>query len=288
MSIITKTMTVNLQIGIWMGRRLDKEASRELTNDKGADADAARVNTHLIPKEKLQPIVSASGAIRTHFYHKTLPWKDNGDRLLVRGIYMPFIQEHERLVRDFDNAVDHFLTRDYLAAQDQAAFRMGELFRSDVYPHPDQLRRRFYVGLDIDAVTEAGDFRVEMDTDQINSVRRSMEEAMQSRMGKAVQDVWERLASALGHFAEKMNDTDAKFRDTTVKNLEEIVDMLPHMNIFDDPELTRIGEAIKDKLIGFDAKDLRKDPHVRGIAGTEAAKIMEDMAGFMKAFGGQS
>ena len=65
MSIVNDSMIVNLQIGVWMGYRLDKSASQKVTADAGAVQDAARVNKHLIPKEALKPIVSAAGAVRS-------------------------------------------------------------------------------------------------------------------------------------------------------------------------------------------------------------------------------
>lgn len=282
MSITTKAMVLNLQIGIWQGYRLDKEASRKVTSDANADNDAARVNKHLVPKEALKPVVSAAGAVRTHFYTKTLPWKDNGDRLLTRIMFLDFIQEHEKLVGEFNDSVDTFLTESYPAAREQAEFRMGDLFKGDDYPSAASLRQRFYVNMDIDAVTESGDFRVEMDAEQLDTVRSSMEEAMRGRISRAMQDVWTRLSEVVGHFAKKMG-TDDIFRDTTVRNIEELVDMLPGLNVLDDPDLARMGEEIKAKLAGLDPKELRKDKDVRSQAAKDAADIMERMGGFMAA-----
>jgi hypothetical protein len=110
MSITSQAMTLNCQIGIWQGYRLDKEASSKVTADAGADSDAARVNKHLVPKQALADVVAAANAVRTHLYLKTLPWKDNGDRLLTRKMFLGFIEEHERLVGEFDKAVTQFLT----------------------------------------------------------------------------------------------------------------------------------------------------------------------------------
>jgi hypothetical protein len=105
-----------------------------VTKDAGADSDAARVNKHLVPKQALADVVSAASAVRTHLYLKTLPWKDNGDRLLTRKLFLGFIEEHERLVGEFDKAVHQFLTVAYPAARDQAEFRMGSLFKPTTIP----------------------------------------------------------------------------------------------------------------------------------------------------------
>ncbi len=284
MSITTQAMTVNLQISMWTGHRLDKDASMRVTNDANAEQDAARVNKHLIPKETLKPIHQAVTALRLHFYEKTLPWKDNGERLLPRKMYVEFLQRHHELTQAYDAAVETFLTQTYPSARDQAAFRMGALFKSDDYPTTAQLRRKFGVTLTIDAVAEASDFRVIMDADQAQKIRGDMTQQLQQRIGRAMQDVWQRLADTLGHFAEKMN-SDAIFRDSTVKNLEELVEVLPGLNVLDDPHLDEILEQVKQAILPTaDPAQIRKTPALRQQLGADAQAIINNMSAFMAAF----
>lgn len=283
MSITTRAMVVNVSIGIWQGYRLDKEASRKVTTEASAHSDAARVNKHLVPKEALSAVVTAAGAVRTHLYARTLPWKDNGDRLLTRAMYLDFIQEHGDLMRTFEEAVDKFLTHAYPTARAQAEFRMGALFNPDDYPNASELRRRFYINLEIDAVTEAGDFRVSLDAEHADEVKASMERAMNERLGKAMTDIYTRLGEVVGHFAAKMGDEKAVFRDTTLTNITELVDLIPGLNILDDPKLNQLGEEIKAKLGGVEPKDLRKNKEVRSQAAKDAEEIMAKMKGFMNA-----
>lgn len=285
MSIVNDCMIVNLQVGTWLGYRLDKGASAKVTADANAEADAARVNKHIIPKEVLKPIVTAAGAIRTHFYEKTLPWKDNGDRLLTRKMYTKFIEEHSALVRAFDEAVDDFLNNTYLRARDQAEFRMGDLFNPADYPSSTALRHKFYVNLDIDAVTTANDFRVQLNQSELDGVKKSMEDALQQRITKVMYDLWTRLAETLQHFGSKMG-SDEIFRDSTVKNLEDIVNMLPDLNILNDPDLEKIRQDILSSIVGYEPKELRKNDAVRKQVAGEAQRIMDTMSGFMNAFGG--
>ena len=284
MSITTNCMTVNLSLGIWQGYRLDKAASKKVTDDAGAEADAARVNKHLIPKESLKDIVAMSGQIRQHFYSKTLPWKDNGDRLLTRKLYAPFVETHQALVGEFRTAVEDFLSKTYPQAKMRAEFRMGDLFNPADYPASSELRHKFYVALDIDAVSEAKDFRVALDKESVATIRSDIETATNERLEKAMRSVWERLAQTVGHFAEKMAG-DSVFRDSTITNLEELIDLLPGLNITADPNLTAVYEDLRRTLIGYDPKDLRKEPTVRYEAASEAQRIMQEMTGFMSAFG---
>lgn len=284
MSITTQAMVLNLQISAWTGHRLDKAATAKVTADAGADSDAARVNKHLVPKKALKDIESAKNAIRTHFYERTLPWKDNGDRLITRAMYLDFASAHAALVREYDRAVDNFLENEYPAAIDQASFRMGDMFDPADYPSSAALRHKFYVNLDIDAVTEAGDFRVEMEQSQVDEIRSSMERAMQDRLGRAMLDVWERLQKVVTHFHERMADEDAIFRNSTITNLRDLVAILPGLNVLNDPQITQIGREIEQTIAGYDPVDLRKDKEARFEAANEAKQIIDRMGAYMSAF----
>ena len=284
MSIKDNAMTINISIGAWSGQRLDKGATAKLTSEAGAAADAARVNKHLVPKESLKDIATCAGQLRTLFNTRTLPWKDNGDRLLTRMMYQAFVSQFEELKSEFNKAVDVFITRTYPMDIARAEFRMGDLFNRDDFPLPSDLRRRFYVTLDIGAVTEAGDFRVGLDDDQVERIKGRIERENSSRIARAMGDVWSRLADTLQHFATTMADEDKVFRDSTVHNLTEIVELIPALNLMNDQHLNNVYKDIKSTLIGLSPKDLRKDPDVRSAAAVEAERIIEEMSGFMAAF----
>lgn len=277
-------MVCNLSLGIWQGYRLDKAASADVTDRAGASKDAARVNKHLIPKEALAPVVTASGAVRTHFYTNTLPWRDNGDRILTRKLYLKFIEEHEKLVGEFRDAVETFLVRDYPGAIEQAQFRMGELFDRADYPAVGELRHRFYVTLDIDAVTTSNDFRVQIDTAHVDKIKASMEAAAESRLQAATADVWRRIGEAIGYFHQRMSDPKAVFRDSTVKNVEELLDLIPGLNVLDDPAIEEVRALIAKNLGGADVKALRSDSDYRAAMAGDAQEVLDKMSGFMNAF----
>lgn len=284
-ALTEKAMVLTLSIGIWQGYRLDKQASAEITAAKGANSDAARVNKHLVPKEALAKIVTASGAVRTHFYTHTMPWRDNGDRLMPRVKFTTFIQEHEALVTTFKDEVNTFLDEKYPAAIEQAEFRMGELFDRDDYPPVSNLRHRFYCDMDINPVTTINDFRVAIDSEHVDMVRTTMEKAAEERVQRAMGDVWRRLAEAVGYFHERLADPDAVFRDSTINKIDELIDLIPGLNVLDDPNIEAIRQQVKKKLGGLDVKGIRKDPAHRAELAGEAKEIVDKMAGFMRAFG---
>lgn len=275
MSIKNECFTVSMSVGVWMGYRLDKETTAKVTTEAGAKADAGRFNKHLVPRDSLSDVVAAVSQLRSHLYSNTLPWKDNGDRLVTRKLFQDFMFAHEKLRNDFNAAVEQFLTVKYQTARDQAEFRMGDLFDESDYPSTTMLRHKFYVALDIDGIGDAYDFRLNTD-----------ESIIQSRITKAVGGLWEKLSKPLEHFAAKMGDADCVFRDTTVSNLRDIVEILPALNFTDDPELAALGERIRKNLAGYEAKDLRNNPVTRAAVASEADEILKSMKGFMRTMGG--
>ena len=89
MAITDKCMLIDLTVGAWEGRKLDKDASDRVTEEAQAVSGTARVNKLLLPKEVLDPILLKRNQIRRFVYDKTVPWSDAGPRLLTRIGYQP-------------------------------------------------------------------------------------------------------------------------------------------------------------------------------------------------------
>lgn len=285
MTIANNCMVLNLHLGIWTGQRLDRDATSQLTRDAGADSDAARVNKHLISKQSMKDVNAAANSIRTHFYTNTLPWKDNGDRVIKRGGFTKFIEEHERLVAEFHNQVKVFANDKYAVELERSGFRMGDLFKAEDYPTPREVLRKFHVTLAIDPVTTFSDFRVDLDEKNAAKVQASMEQAANDRIMKAMSSVWERVLTVVDNYVTRTK-AGTGIRIELVDNLREIVDLLPELNIIDDPRLDGIRSMISDRLASHEAVDLRTDDSVRAQAAKDAEDIRERMRGFMTAMGG--
>lgn len=285
MSLTSDCMVVNLQIGVWHGQRLDKEATAKvIRSSKAKDKEAASVSKKLIPREVLRPVLTGASSIRTHFYENTLPWKANGDRLLLRSMYPEFMAAHRKLVKGFNKEVELFLNHNYYVVKERAEFRMGELYAEGDFPPVEDLLERFYVQLDIDAVTESTDFKAEMDEKHLAQIHRLMDKAMRERTARAMADVWARLDEAVEHLATKLSKREI-FRNSTIHKLEELVERLPDLNLVGDKNLERIRKDIQENLIGYEPDALRNDKATRRAAASEAKRIRSQMLVYMNGGG---
>lgn len=277
MGLASKCMIIDVRISKWNGYKTDPKASRKLTDDANAEAGSAIVSKRVIPKEAFTEITTAYNALKAHRDKHTLPWSDKGPRIMTRNIYELFMSGYGELKREFDAAVDEFITVKYPPLRDKAAFRLGDLFNERDYPPPEELREKFRVDLDVDGITEPEDFRVALPEKELVQVKAAMEESLVRRLTAAMTDVWLQIARLLTHYIEKMSDPEEIFRDSTVNNLVELMNILPGLNIASNPKLREIRQRIMTTIGSYAPDDLRKNANLRATAAKEAKIILEEI-----------
>jgi len=285
MSLANEAMVLNLSIGLWSGQKYDKKWTADALADAGAAPQSARVNKHLIPEEAMRPILSAASALRSNFYKWTLPWKDNGDRLLTRQAFADFMGQHAERKTAFELAARDFIENVYPVVLDRAMFRLGARFDERDYPAPSQLRPRYYIILSIDPVAAAGDFRVKVDEDQAERIRETIEAETNDRIVRAQRDVFRRLNDSLGRFSAAVRD-DGRLRNDTLGALQEVVRVIPMLNVTGDTEISAAcakAQVLASALDGLDGPTLKKNNALRSRLREQAAEIMESIHGHYRA-----
>jgi hypothetical protein len=278
MSLANKAMLVDLHLSRWSGYKIDAKASNKLVMDASAQTGSAVVSKRLVPKEAFADIVTTCNALRAHMVKHTLPWSDNGQRIMTRNIFEIFMTGYGELERQFNAAVKEFVEVKYPQARDQASFRLGDLFVEKDYPTLDQLQEKFRVDLDIDGITEPEDFRVALPEQELNKLKESIEASLSRRLSSAMQDVWLRVAGLLEHYIDKVGNDEAIFRDSTVNNLVDLMNILPGLNVTGDPKLREIRRRIMETIGSYQPDDLRKQDDLRAAAAREAKEIRESIS----------
>lgn len=286
MSITNECFLVNITVGKWAGYKLDKEASAETAKRANAKEGAVKVSKHLIDQDAVRKINTLDAQLRNHLKKYSLPWKESGDRIMPRRVYQQFLIEHSKLKEDYFAAVDDLIENHYAPERAKARFNLGELFKDSDYPEPHQLRRKFYVTLEMDPVSEGGDdFRVKMSSKaDTEAMKKEVEQQFKDRINRALSEVWETVSQIVSHFADSMSDPEKRFTANTLDKVQGLVEKISVMNIAGDPALNEIADKIADRLSGFTADELRNDAKTRAKAAKEAQKIIEDMSGLMNAF----
>lgn len=287
--LASRAMIVSLTISQWTGRRLDRQITEEVNQQHNAAADAGRYNKLLLPKEALQQIVSVVGETRNEFLQRTLPWMDAGARIMSADAYMAHMSWMRGQARKFESAVDIFI-RAYPGYVNDAKTRLNGMFKDEDYPDASALRGKFNMECRVLPVPTSDDFRVTMSEAQADTIRREIEQQVTEATAAAVRDVYKRVSEKVGNMVERLNAyrpasgrgdrSEGTFRDSLVTNIEDLIGIMPSLNIVGDPRLTEMADSMK-ALVRHDAQTLRDNPVVRRDVAAEAQKILDGLSDFI-------
>ncbi|MCO5730103.1 hypothetical protein [Rhizobium sp. SSA_523] len=288
-TLSTRAMLVSLSISQWSGRRLDREITDEVNQQHNAAADAGRYNKLLLPKEALAEIVSVVSETRADFLKRTLPWMDNGSRIMAADAYMAHMAWVRSQSSKFDRAVADFISK-YPGYVNDARIRLNGMFKHEDYPDVDALRGKFALEVKVLPVPSSSDFRVDMSEAQAALIRADIEEQVSKATTAAVKDVYTRVADVTGRMVERLNaykpavkkgeKAEGVFRDSLVGNVRDLIQILPALNITGDPVLTAMAEKLAP-LAEHDASVLRDDPAIRKDVAAEAQAILDSLSGYL-------
>lgn len=202
-SLSSRAMLCSISISVWSARKHDPETSEEIAQRHGAQADAGRYHKVLLPKEALAEIQKIVSEARQEHYFMTLPWNDNGYRVLPAAAYMDHTDRMRELSNRFTPAVEA-LAHQFGQLVEEAKGRLGGLFRSEDYPAPDELRSKFSFETKVMPLPDAGDFRVALGDEEKERIKRQITAAVETSLQVASRELWQRLYEAVSHLAERL------------------------------------------------------------------------------------
>ncbi|MGH0003167.1 hypothetical protein ACQU0X_24115 [Pseudovibrio ascidiaceicola] len=287
-TLACRAMLVSLSISSWSGRKLDRKVTKEVNTSRGAASDAGRYNKMLLPKEALDAIHKKSGAIRNEFYARTLPWMDDGQRIMAANAYLAHSQWIAKQRSEYEQLVEELLTKypDYV---EEAKQLLNGMFVPADYPPVEILREKFGLSVMVLNVPNGEDFRVAMSDAQAEQIRSQIESKVTEASKNAMKDVYRRITESLTRMIERLNSykpgsrierAQGVFRNSLVENIRDLIDVMPALNITGDPELDRITERLKDVTV-YDANVLKASTAKRNDTAAEAQAILDSMSDFV-------
>ena len=290
MNLTHDAMLVGLRITAWSGRRYDRQASTHVAVHHEASVSAGRYNKRLLPKAAFAALTATVSAARSTHYAQTLPWDDQGSRLLTVANYERYTELmdglRERMIRERARFIE-----DYEDNIDKARLDLGKLFRIAEYPSKEDLHGKFGMRYRIIPVPDADQFMAKLASDDTERVRRDIESQIEERLHDAVGDLYRRLGEAVERVSERLReDGEGKplvFRDSMIGNIRELVDVVPRLNIFGDETLAQLCQQVKNRIAAVEPDALRPsrdfDPIARAQVKRDADALAERFAGYFGA-----
>lgn len=283
-----RAMLVKRTIRQWAAKKEDKKITQEVATAHNAAVDSGKYNKSLLPKDALKPVQQAANAMRTEHYRLTLPWSDEGFRILSSAGYLAYTATMRQLEADFQSAVLDFQAS-YQNHIDDARARMNGLFNQADYPSVSEMAGLFGTDSAIRPLPDSGDFRAQLGIADVALIRQAITAEMDRNMQAAMGDIWQRMRSVVEAMAQKLSaysvTADGKvegvFRDSLVSNISDLCDIVPSLNITNDPNISAFADTIRASLGQATPEELRDNDALRAGVAQQAYDILSKMDAFI-------
>lgn len=283
---------VRLSLSVWTARKMDKKATKEAKDNAGATEKAGvKVYKSLIAAEALDAVNAICNAARSEHRKRTVPWTYDGPGAITAEGYPSYKAAMAEYEIAFNQAVGHFYTV-YKDEREAAKKHLGALFEESDYPDTAALKDRFAFNVSCEPMPMANDFRVQgLAPEVVQEIKIGIAEANANAFDNANQTAWgrviervEKLRMGLENYKPAIDGKKAegKFHDSLIDNVKELAELIPSINITDDPDLTRIQQRLVS-LTAYTAQDLRDDAKLRGEVSKQALELLAQISGFSRA-----
>jgi hypothetical protein len=120
--ITERAMLAAVHISVWTAVKHDRKVSRKVADEHGAPETAGRYNKKLLSgAARLDDLRSLAAQIRQSFYKITLPWSDEGYRLLPAHFYFDWTQQMRGSSRRSSSARSKIFSRSTPATSNRFA-----------------------------------------------------------------------------------------------------------------------------------------------------------------------
>lgn len=281
MSIQDKSILIDLSLASFSTTRTDVRVTGQVLNMTAAKSDSGRWVKKILPKDATSNITRLDSQIRKYHRTNTLPWSDKGARILPAANFDNYMENMRRLRREREDLVDIFEKNFHLYLAD-ARKSLGTQFDAANYPTAGEAAGQFDYALKATPVPHEGDFRCQLsDAAEMSELQDDLKKQVAAAERNAQLDLFHRIIEPLARMVEKLQDPDGKFKDTLVGNIHEITDLIPALNVMDNPRLKQLHDNIKGQLGHYTPDILRDSPTDRKAAAKKAELIMNQAAAWM-------
>lgn len=283
--IHANAMLVNLTIHFWRGRKHDRVVTERTNENHNAEHDAGRYHKSLFGGKiaEMRAMTTARSRLRDIHNAHTLPWSDEGWRILPVQNYFEYTAAIRAAVEGFNEAVAKF-TDAYPRLQIEAAARLGDMYNPEDYPEPYELARKYGVDVEYSPLPSGADFRVALPQDELDRAATLLESRVEKAVALAMEDAWGRLLDTVEKLRDRLTENEGKgLREAVIRNLSDVADVLTRINLTNDPKLEAARARVEKELAVLDPHELRHDKAVREDAAKKADDILNSI---QEAFGG--
>jgi len=265
-------------------KRHDKRVGKQVAYDNNANAKQVSVSKKLLDMPELDALVTM----------KTEIYAVRGDFGTPMGVNQYFIPNAriidcknvlEELLNEFNGTAKQSFINAYPAGVTRAQLNaegLGYMFDESLYPSVDSLYSKIGASASWIQLPSTG-----IMSDIHRQAQETLRDEFAQNANKAqetlMNGIWERLREPLVTMSKRLDyDADGKpvnghFKGTLVANVLEIVDLMKHCNVGNDPRMEQVRLDLRNALTGVTYDSLKNSDGVRRKTKAEVDKIIDNL-----------
>lgn len=273
-----KAILVSLTVKEPSGSKKDREAAEAVEREFDTASGSGSFSKALFG-ESLREYSRAKGKIRDYFNSRTLPWGENGIRILPSASLFKFREDVEGFKKTLAEEAEKVV--DALPEIKAAAMvRLGKLYRETEFPTPAQLRAKLGIRVKFYPLPNTTDFRVTLSMQEKAILEEQLRETLEDTQKAATADLLKRMSERVKGLLLTL-DKDKAPKEETLKRALDLCQSCKELNLWGDPEITRNVGEIEKTLSGKTEAALSQSSVERKVLSTSLQEVMEKMSGFM-------
>lgn len=284
MSIKDHALLVSLTVNKPQMTQKDHKATVDAEQANNAHG-AGQYRKDLYPRTLIQPILTVESAARAYLDSTCYTW-NRGEYLLPNVRCMSTMDRMSKFQLEFDQTVTAFLNN-WANVMDRAKQAQGALFDPSAYPDLSDLKRGFRFRVMYRPITDASDFRVALQEEELALVKQIAEQDTREAMNSLMQEPLKRLREVIARLHETTGKADRKvinkrtgheeirppiFRDTVCENIIEEIDLLHAFADVLPDNVLEVAKTTVDMLPR--PSQLRDDPEVRAQVNKQSEALL--------------
>ncbi len=278
--ILSSALQVYLRISMWHGYVRDQEVEHKVVESAKADDNAAIFYKKLSACPLFKKYKKLVSKARGQHYLLTMPWLDNGVRILPASLLLEYKNRVESVI-DLINAEARYIASNRDALSEYAKIHLGELYKESDVPTAADLERAFGASIEFWPMPKTGDWRIEAEECLIKEMDAKLNAQIEQRYKTALSNTSKKILDCARRLHKAL--LGKRLHASTVEAFNELLDLIPHLNISNDAEVNRIYRQLIESVGDLDVEDLRADRTLRTRKAAKLGAIIASMEAKEKA-----
>lgn len=252
-TVRTKALLVSVTVETPGQTKEDKEITREVHDKHHASDDAGRYTKNLWPEPVLKPWKTASGRVASYLRRPppvgvTVPFAA-GLYIMPSAIYFSASAQAGAYIRAAMSVADSIASKfdDWI---EQAKASRNGMFNPRDYPKSkEEFRNQFGIDMRYFPIPSGSHFMLDMIDEEVQSMAAATDQKVEAALKEGQRALLRQMIPPLQHMAQTLKDEKAKFKNSLVNNIGEMVELVPKYNLLGDPMLQKFADEMRDTLL---------------------------------------